>query len=135
MKPYLITAAAVFVLWTVLDLIIHQFLLGGLYDITASVWRPRPEMKMGLMTLVTLVSATTFSVLYGWLVQPKTPSTGLRFGFLYGLASGVPMGLGMYCVLPIPLSLAIGWLLAALVEGTVGGIVAASVFADKDLLG
>ena len=51
-KRIVLAVIAVFVLWQVLDFVIHGLILMKTYQATASLWRPRPEMKLGLMRVV-----------------------------------------------------------------------------------
>ncbi len=75
------------------------------------------------MSLVTLVFAACFVGIYGFLIEPKSLGAGLRIGALYGLAAGMSMGFGSYCVMPIPLTLAVGWFLGSWVESVVAGAI------------
>jgi len=118
---------AVFVAWSVLDFLIHGLMLQPIYEATAELWRPMNEMKMGLMYVVTAVGAACFVGIYASLIQPKSLAHGLQYGLLFGVGTGIPMGLGTYSVMPIPLSLAVAWLLGALVESLVGGLLTASI--------
>ena len=40
MKPILLAALAVVILWTLLDMVIHVGILGTAYADTAPLWRP-----------------------------------------------------------------------------------------------
>lgn len=113
---------AVFVAWQVLDFVLHGLVLAATYQATAELWRPLPEMKMGLMRLVCLVSAVCFVCLYAWLVQPKSWAVGLSYGLIFGVAAGISMGFGTFCVMPIPQNLALAWFLGTIVEAAVAGL-------------
>jgi len=63
---------AVFVSWSVLDFVIHGVLLKSTYEATVEMWRPEKEMKMGLMSVVTLIAAIAFTSIYCCLVDGKT---------------------------------------------------------------
>lgn len=121
MKRIVLAVIAVFVLWQVLDFVIHGLILMKTYQETASLWRPMAEMKMGLMRLVGLLTATAFVCLYAWLIRAKSVATGLSYGLVFGVASGVSMGFGTYCVMPIPLFLAVVWCAGTLIEMALGG--------------
>ena len=121
MKKYLLGSLVVFIAWSILDFIIHAKLLSPLYMETASLWRPMDQMNMGLMFLVRALFALTFSAIYVYQVKGSSVSAGAKYGLLFGLATGIHMGLGSYGYMPIPMSLAWGWLLGCVVNSVVGG--------------
>ncbi len=113
---------AVFITWSVMDFLIHGMLLQSTYQETANLWRPEDQMNMPLMSIVTLIFSIGFVCIYSYLIRPKSLAAGIRYGLLFGIATGVSMGFGSYCYMPIPLSLAISWFFGSLVELTVAGI-------------
>ena len=127
MKRFVLAIIAVFVAWSAMDYLIHEVILKSIYQDTAELWRPVDEMKMGLMFLVTAVVAVVFACLYCSLVSPKSLAAGLKYGLLFGIATGVPMGFGTYCFTPIPLTLAWGWFIGSLVRAIVAGAIVAAI--------
>jgi len=126
-KRTLLAILAVFVTWSLMDMIIHGFLLQPLYESTANMWRPMEEMNMRLMYVVLLISASTFVLIYVSLTANKSVGTGVLFGILFGIATGVSAGFGTYCVMPIPVALAWGWALGTIAEATVAGAIVGSI--------
>jgi hypothetical protein len=126
-KKIFLAGVVVFILWSVLDFIIHGLILKSAYASTASLWRPMAEMKMGLMYLTVFVSALSFSAIYGYLVAKKSPMVGLTYGLLYGIAVGVGMGYGTYSVMPIPYCMALTWFLGTVIEAVLGGFVLGAI--------
>ena len=122
MKRIILAVIAVFVLWQALDFVIHGLILMKTYEATASLWRPMAEMKMGLMRVVGVLTAIAFVCLYAWLIRDKSVATGLSYGLIFGVATGVSMGFGTYCVVPVPLMLAVVWCAGTLVETALGGV-------------
>ena len=117
---------AVFIAWSILDFILHGLLLRSTYEATANLWRPMDQMNMPLMYFVTLVFTVCFVLIYGLLVGQKSLASGIRFGALFGLATGISMGFGSYSYMPIPLTLAWSWFLGSWIEAiTAGAIVGA----------
>jgi hypothetical protein len=86
------------------------------------------QMSRGLIYLVTIVGAAAFAGLYAAVVNPKSLATGLKYGLLFGIATGFPMGFGSYSVMPITLYLASVWFVGALVEATIGGAIVGAIF-------
>ncbi len=64
MKQLVLGSLAVFVVWSVLDFVIHSLILQGTYAETADLWRPMEEMKMGVMYISVLISAICFTTIY-----------------------------------------------------------------------
>lgn len=119
----LLAIVAVFIAWSALDFIIHGVLLMPIYEATAGLWRPMDEMNMPLMYAVTLVFTVCFVLIYVLLVERRSLSSGILYGTLFGLATGVSMGFGSYTYMPIPLTLAVGWFFGVLVELIVAGAI------------
>jgi hypothetical protein len=102
-------AVAVCIAWAIMDFILHGLLLRSTYQATANLWRPMDQLNMPLMYFVTLIFTACFVFIYGFLVGRKSLATGIRFGALFGLATGISMGFGSYIYMPIPLTLAWSW--------------------------
>ncbi len=132
LKRYLLAVLAVFISWSVLDYVIHELILGASYVATAELWRPMEEMKMGLLSFVTLVSSIAFVGIYAGFFAEKGIGTGLKYGLLFGLAAGVSMGYGSYAVMPIPYYMALTWFLGIMVEATVAGLLIGWIFATDN---
>lgn len=118
---------AVFVAWAIMDFILHGVLLRSAYEATANLWRPMDQMKMSLMYVVTFVFTVCFVLIYGLLGEQKSLVSGLRFGALFGLATGVSMGFGSYSYMPIPLTLAWSWFFGSVIEGIAAGAIVGAI--------
>jgi hypothetical protein len=110
-----------------MDFILHGVFLRSTYEATASLWRPMNQMNMPLMYLVTLVFTTCFVLIYSLLVGQKSLAAGIRFGALFGLATGITMGFGSYVYMPIPLSLAFSWFFGSWISAMVAGAIAGAI--------
>ena len=132
-KRFVLAVITVFVVWSVLDFVIHGIILQSTYQATAQLWRPMGEMKMGLMYLFKLVAAGCFVGIYALFVQPKTFSKGLGYGLIFGLGGGISMGLGTYSVMPVPLHLCLVWYLGFVIETVVGGLLLASIVKEPKI--
>ena len=122
-KKLILAVVAVFIAWSILDFILHGLLLRSTYEATANLWRPMDQMNMPLMYFVTLVFTVCFVLIYGLLVGQKSLASGIRFGALFGLATGISMGFGSYSYMPIPLTLAWSWFLGSWLEAIVAGAI------------
>jgi len=118
---------AVFMAWSILDFILHGLLLRSTYEATANLWRPMDQMNMPLMYFVTLVFTVCFVLIYGLLVGQKSLASGIRFGALFGLATGISMGFGSYVYMPIPLTLAWSWFFGSWIEAITAGVIVGAI--------
>jgi len=122
-KRMTLAVVVVFIVWSILDFILHGLLLQSTYEATASLWRPMDQMNMPLIYFVTLVFAACFVLIYGLLVGQKSLASGLQFGALFGLATGISMGFGSYSYMPIPLTLAWSWFFGSWIEALAAGAI------------
>ncbi len=131
MLRIILAILAVFVAWSALDFIIHGVILAAPYQATAQLWRPMNQMKMWLLHATVLISAIIFVILYVRLISPKNIFRGLEYGLLFGMAAGASMGFGTYSFMPIPLYMAIVWLLGSIVEMALGGIIVGAMIQEE----
>lgn len=120
-KRTILAVAAVFLAWSLLDVVIHQLILMGEYGATADLWRPPDEIMIGLIYVVTLISAGVFVSIYKLLICRKELGRAIQYGLLYGVAVGIGMGYGSYAVMPLTQTIALTWFLSTVVQGGVAG--------------
>ena len=84
-------------------------------------------MKMPLMYFVTLVFTACFVLIYGLLVERKSLVSGIQFGALFGLATGISMGFGSFSYMPIPLTLAWTWFFGSWIEAIAAGAIVGAI--------
>ena len=118
---------AVFIAWSILDFILHGLLLRSTYEATAHLWRPMDQLNMHVMYSVTLAFSACFVLIYGLLIGPKSLVSGIQFGALFGLATGISMGFGSYTYLPIPLTLAWSWFFGSWIEAIAAGAIVGAI--------
>ncbi len=123
-KQTLLATVAVFVLWSVIDFIVHGVLLHSAYQETMHLWRPEDQMHALLMSAVTLFFSLTLMFTYAHYVVPKSLATGLGFGAVLGIGVGTLTGLGSFAYMPIPLYLAAAWYLVNFVKIALAGLIA-----------
>ena len=120
-KRTILAVVAVFLAWSLLDVVIHQLILMGEYGATADLWRPPDEIMIGLIYLVTLISAGVFVSIYKLLICRKELGRAVQYGLLFGAAIGIGMGYGSFAVMPFTHTIALVWFLGTVVQGGVGG--------------
>ena len=130
-KKIIYSVIIVFVLWSILDFVIHQLILGASYQATANLWRPMAQMKMGLMYVVAFLVSISFTCLYALFVSNRGIKTGFFFGLLYGLGAGISMGYGTYSYMPIPYHMAFTWFLGTVVKFSLAGMIVGGISGKK----
>ena len=130
-KKIIIGTVVVAVVTFLFDWIFHGMLLKPDYEATAALWRPEAEMQA--MTTFCLiyhfVLAFGVSALYCYFAKSSEckgacPNKGMKFGFFIGLILGISH-FASYIWMPIPLELAIKWLVGSIVWGVIVGYVLA----------
>jgi len=121
MKKLLICSLAIFIVWTIIDFIVHAIYLKDYYLQTADLWRPQEEAKMFLNAVVVLIGAVIFTLIYLVLVARKSVGSALLYGLLLGISAGISIGYGFYAFMPIPYHMAATWFLVSVGEGLIAG--------------
>lgn len=127
MRNSIIAGVIIFILWAVIDFIMHGIILGNAYAETANLWRPMEEMSMGLIYLVTAVSVATFTAIYALFIADKSMKTALGYSLLFGIGAGFSMGYGSYAAMPLPQMIAHTWFLGAIIKTVLAGAVLGAV--------
>ena len=117
-----LTSLAVFVLWAILDFVMHGVILQSTYATQPELWRPMEEMKMGVIYFSVLVSAICMVYVYAQFISPKSMNVAVKYGLVFGIGAGTVFGYGTYAFLPIPYSMALTWFLGTIVEATLAGV-------------
>ena len=123
-KQNLVATVVVFILWSLIDFLVHGLMLQSVYQDTAALWRPENLMYPLLMSAVTLFFCFCVVIIYSALIAPKSLQAGFKYGLLLGLGIGVLTGVGSYAYMPIPLYLAGAWFAIYFVKLALAGVVA-----------
>ena len=133
MKRWVWASLAVFLVFEILDSIVHMVFLSNTYQNPAIVTLWRADM-MGLMWLM-YVAALTMSFVFVYMFikgyEGKGILEGVRFGLIFGLILAFVAIVNQYVVYPIPLSLAVQWFIFGMIEFVSVGIVAALIYKPK----
>jgi hypothetical protein len=131
LKRLLASSLLILLVWTMLDVLLHRFLLRQMYEDNPSLWRPFDQMNVGLIYTVTFTLIGTFVVTYWLFVRPKSLTAGIGLGALIGLALGISAGLGTYIHMPIPKALAWGWLIGGWLKGIAAGAIVGAMMKES----
>jgi len=129
-KRPLTAGAIILAAWTLLDLIAHRLFLAPIYEVNATLWRPFDQLNVALIYVVTAILIGVFVGIYAVLVRPRSLRAGLTLGAFMGLALGISSGFGTYIHMPIPLTLAFGWLVTGWLKGIAAGGILGAVVVD-----
>jgi len=118
---------AVFIV--VYEWIFHGLILKGDYMATASLWRPEAEMESYFLWM--LAGQLLFAFIFCLLFTFTRCQTNFKDGATYGLVVGLLMSsvsLIYYAVMPVPMSLMVGWILGGIIETIIAGAIFALVY-------
>ena len=120
----------ILIAWTLLDVLLHRFLLRDFYGDNPSLWRPLDQLNAVLIYIVIFLLIGVFVGTYQLLVRPKSLAAGIQLGAFIGLALGVTAGFGTYIHMPISQRLAWAWLIAGWLKGIVAGAAVGAVIKE-----
>ena len=114
-KRFLSATLGAFVFVFLYELLVHGQLMMGLYNQTASLWRPQEECNMAIMLLSQLLFAAALAFFYPIIGSDTECKKAIPFGAGLGLVMAAPQ-LATYCYLPIPLSISLSWALISFIK-------------------
>lgn len=124
----------IFVVWIVLDVVVHSAILGTAYqsEEMMKVWRPDMMGKMYITYINTFVMAFFFTLIYSKWYKRGTITEGVQYGVYIGFLMATPMAYSSYAMFPIPYSIAMQWFIYGMIHYIVVGIVASLMFGKKE---
>ena len=130
-KRCAMAVAAAFVFVFLYDMLVHGYLLMGMYNETSEVWRPMEEHKMSFILLAQLAYSAMAAYIFTLNYEDAGVPEGVRYGLLIGCLVG-SIQIGSQAYLPIPLALTVSWVVQEVVRGVGTGIVLSLVYDDND---
>ena len=126
-KRFILASIAAFVVVSVFEMLWHGLVMKGMYEATASVWRPEGDHQMIYIFASQFLFATVLAYIYTVVGNNISCKRGIAFGFFAGLLLAT-VDLGTYCYLPIPLSITLMWMAASVLKGLGAGMVIALIY-------
>ena len=130
-KRWIIASLVVFAVSQVYEFLVHGVLLRSAYEATKNLWRPDMDSMMWIMYAVGFITSFPFVYIFAKGYESKGIMEGLRFGFVVGVMTAIPMAYGTYAMIAVPYHLALSWFIAGLIECMLLGVVAALVYKPK----
>lgn len=109
LKKSILAVVAIFILWQATDYLVHGVFLKGFYEQPAELWRPLPEMKVGIMAVISLLTSVMFVSIYTLFFKKWNVKVALQYGVISGVGAGAVMGYSAYTAIPIPYYTALSW--------------------------
>ena len=134
-SKYLITTVVVFVVYELLDFIIHSLLLSGKYEALegTGLFREDMDSKMWIMFVTAAIFSIFFVYLYHYFVNGY--KSGWKAGLYYGLIIGFLMIIinmfNQYAVYPVPEDLTWLWVIYGIIEIAIIGLIAGFLYKPK----
>ena len=126
-KRFILAVIGAFAFVFVFEMLWHGFAMKGMYDATASVWRPEEEHQMIYIFASQFLFAAVLAYIYTVVGSHLSCKRGIAFGFFAGLLLAT-VDLGSYCYLPIPLSITLMWMAASILKGLGSGVIIALIY-------
>src|SRR5258708_3221814 len=125
---------AAFFVMMLTNFIIHQVLLGSLYQSPsmAGLMRPLGESMLWIHFVTAAVASFFFTLIYSKGNEGKGIGEGARYGFYVGMLMSVPMAYDTYAEMPIPYSLALQWFIYGVIQFVLMGVTVAMVFGKSN---
>ena len=127
-RNFILTSIIVFVVYEVVNNIIHVLILSGAYQVLSEVWRPDMMQKMWIMYVTALIFSFLFVYIFSKGYEGRGIQEGIRYGLIMGLLMNVVGMFNQYAVYPLPFSLVIQWFVYGVIQFIICGIVAAAIY-------
>lgn len=128
-RKYLLSTFCLFVFIFFYEMLVHGFILSGMYEATANVWRDFAEMEANILLAIcfqlALSAWTAFA--FSQLFKDGGIKNGLIFGLFFGVFAGI-LTASWYLWLNVPATLGLSWLISGIAEGLGGGFVLGSIY-------
>ena len=127
-KKFWIAFIVLYITGMVLNMIIHLFILGPVYDQLQHIWRQDMDRYMWVNYVTALFYTFFFVYIFAKGYEGKGIMEGVRYGLIIWGFYSIPVTYGQFMAYPIPYSLVWQWLIADLVVLIIIGIVLSLIY-------
>ena len=116
-RRYLLSAFALFAFIFLYELVVHGFVLMGMYEATADVWRDFAEMQANMPVAMCFQFALSAWTAFAFTQMYKEGGikNGLVFGLFFGVFAGI-LTASWYLWLDVPAELGLSWLISGIAK-------------------
>jgi hypothetical protein len=137
-KKYLFAVIAVYVVYEIMDFLIHGVILMKTYESMSDsgLWREDMESKMWVMYITALFFSIFFVYLYHFFTNGYGKNdwkSGLYFGLVVGFLMNVVGMFNQYAVYNVTLDLTWQWFFFGLVEIAICGLIAGLIYKPLEI--
>lgn len=129
---YLLATLALFAFILIYEMLLHDFILIDMYELTQRTWRDFAEIEANISLAILFQLA--LSAWTAFIFTQIYPKGGIKFGLFFGLYFGVFAGIltaTWYLWLNVPAVLGLSWFLSSLGEGLGGGLILGAIYRDR----
>lgn len=131
-KKFLLAVVSVFVVFELIDFVIHSFILMDTYESLQHLWRDDMMDYMWVMYITTFIWSVFFVYIFTKGYQNRGWLEGLRYGLLIGILMLVVGMFNQWVVYPLPIGLIVQWFVFGLIQFMICGVVAALIYKPKE---
>jgi len=132
-KRFIWVSLVVFLVFEIIDAIVHMVILSKEYEALRLMWRPDLMSKIWIFHVGSLVLAFLFTYIFVKGFENKGIAEGVRYGLIIGLFANIPYAFYEYAMLPLPFSLCLQWFIYGMIEYIICGIFAAAIYKPKKM--
>jgi hypothetical protein len=121
MFSIIISLLIIFVIWSILDFVVHLFILAKDYEESMEVWRN--NMKLPLLYLSTFLMTGIFITIYAMLIPNHNMHSSLTYSLILGFGVGFSASFSSYASSPIPFRMAMTQFINFMIKYALAGIV------------
>ena len=127
-KRFIIGGFVIFIIFQILDFLIHNILLMPLYASMSNIWRPDMMSKMWIMYISSFIFSFIMMYLFIKGYEARGLMEGIRFGLIIGFMTNGTGAFYQYAVYPITFNLALQWFIFGVLECAIVGAAAALIY-------
>jgi hypothetical protein len=109
-------------------MLVHNVLLGPVYESIKSVWREDMMDIMWIMYIADFIFSFFFVYIFTFGYKGRGFMEGIRYGLFVGGLMIIPGMLNQYTVYNLPFSLIIQWIIYGVIQTTIIGVVVSLIY-------
>ncbi|MBD3223779.1 MAG: hypothetical protein GF313_03570 [Caldithrix sp.] len=132
-KRILMATIIVYIVYEVINFIVHGVILSGAYQTMADTWRTDMQSKMWVMYIGDIIFALFFVVIFAKGYEGKGLMEGIRYGLLMSGFVIIPGMLAQYSVYEVTFVLTLQWIVFGFIKLIIIGMITALIYKPQEL--